>query len=121
LSDRDRPEGRGDGFVSHSIKDISRKGLSSHVLSEQYTWRLSKTRFEVEKTMASFYGNDRRLLAPGKESRSEDMTRVLQFIEKINRKSATVLNISLTLAVLWIDLITGRDVQFPLLYIFRWA
>jgi phosphoenolpyruvate-protein phosphotransferase len=45
------------------------------------------------------------------------MQRVLRFIEKTNTKTATVFIISLALVVLGIDLITGREVQFPLVYV----
>jgi phosphoenolpyruvate-protein phosphotransferase len=45
------------------------------------------------------------------------MQRVLRFIENTNTKTATVFIISLALVVLGIDLITGREVQFPLIYV----
>ena len=45
------------------------------------------------------------------------MQSVLRFIENTNTKTATVFIISLALVVLGIDLITGREVQFPLIYV----
>ena len=45
------------------------------------------------------------------------MQHVLRFTEKIKGKTGTVLNVVLTLVVVWIDLITGRDIQFPLVYV----
>jgi len=40
-----------------------------------------------------------------------------RFINKINDRTATFFNVFLTVIVLWIDLITGSEVQFPLIYV----
>ena len=57
------------------------------------------------------------MLAPDKENMNKTMHRVLQFIQEINLRTAVIFNIFLALAVLWIDFITGTEVQFPLLYV----
>ncbi|MDD5170065.1 MAG: phosphoenolpyruvate--protein phosphotransferase [Syntrophales bacterium] len=45
------------------------------------------------------------------------MQQILGFIEQANTKSATVVSVSLALIVLGIDLITGKDIVFPLVYV----
>ena len=45
------------------------------------------------------------------------MPRALRFLEKINRKYANLSIICLTVAALWIDFITSREIQFPLVYV----
>jgi phosphoenolpyruvate-protein phosphotransferase (PTS system enzyme I) len=45
------------------------------------------------------------------------MPHARRFMEGMNKRTATVFSVTLALAVLLIDFITGRDVQFPLLYV----
>lgn len=45
------------------------------------------------------------------------MPRALRFLEKISRKYVNLSIICLAMAALWIDVITGREIQFPLVYV----
>jgi phosphoenolpyruvate-protein kinase (PTS system EI component) len=45
------------------------------------------------------------------------MRRALRFVGKIRRESATLPSVFLAVAVVWIDVITGREIQFPLVYV----
>jgi phosphoenolpyruvate-protein phosphotransferase len=45
------------------------------------------------------------------------MLRALQFIEKISRKYPKLSIICLAVAILWIDVVTGREIRFPLVYV----
>ncbi|MGA2322814.1 MAG: phosphoenolpyruvate--protein phosphotransferase [Sedimentisphaerales bacterium] len=45
------------------------------------------------------------------------MLRALRFIEQINIKYPKLSIVFLAAAVLWIDVITGREIQFPLIYV----
>ena len=48
---------------------------------------------------------------------SEDMLRAPRFIGKISREYAKLSSVFLAVTVLWIDVITGREIQFPLVYV----
>jgi phosphoenolpyruvate-protein phosphotransferase len=56
-------------------------------------------------------------LAPGKEDRSEDMLRALRLTEKFKIKHPKLPIVCLAVAMLWIDVITGREIKFPLVYV----
>jgi phosphotransferase system enzyme I (PtsI) len=45
------------------------------------------------------------------------MLRALRFIEQINIKYPKLSIIFLAMAVLWVDVVTGREIQFPLVYV----
>jgi phosphoenolpyruvate-protein phosphotransferase (PTS system enzyme I) len=45
------------------------------------------------------------------------MLTLLRFIEKLNIKYPKLSIVCLAVAVLWIDVITGREIQFPLVYV----
>ena len=45
------------------------------------------------------------------------MRRALRFIGKVRREYATLSSLFLAVAVVWIDVITGREIQFPLVYV----
>ena len=45
------------------------------------------------------------------------MLNVLRFIEKLNTKYPKLSIVCLAVAVLWIDVVTGKEIQFPLVYV----
>jgi phosphoenolpyruvate-protein phosphotransferase (PTS system enzyme I) len=45
------------------------------------------------------------------------MHRALRLFERIHGPNAILLSVALALAALWVDYITGRDIQFPLVYV----
>ena len=45
------------------------------------------------------------------------MLRALRVIGKISREYAKLSSVFLAVAVLWVDVITGKETQFPLVYV----
>ena len=45
------------------------------------------------------------------------MQRALQYIEKINKNHLKLTSLLLAVVVLWIDVITGKEIKFPLVYV----
>jgi phosphoenolpyruvate-protein phosphotransferase (PTS system enzyme I) len=51
------------------------------------------------------------------ENRRKDMQRVLEFIVKISRTYPKLTSVFVAVAVLWIDIITDKEIHFPLVYV----
>ena len=49
--------------------------------------------------------------------RRDNMQRALRCIAEINRKYAQLSSIFIAAVVLWIDIVTGKEIQFPLVYV----